>query len=122
MLRGARSNPALRRANGTRDLLQLVVSSPFLRQHVYQQTSGDEWHAIAAAFLAAAGSLPQPFAIVESGNLCGATTIWLALLKRAFCPACPFYSVDPGLYRRRVGQPLSCARDSLEWAGLRDEA
>ena len=55
---------------------------------------------------------------MESGNLCGATTVFLAFLKRAFCPACPLYSVDPGIYRGRVGQLDTCARSSLEWAGV----
>ena len=70
-----------------------------------------------AAFVYAAHNLPQPFAIVESGTLCGATTLLLAALKRAHCPTCPFYSLDPGGFRATKGQPLSCARDAIAAAG-----
>ena len=70
-----------------------------------------------AAFVYAAHNLPQPFAIVESGTLCGATTLLLAALKRAHCPKCPFYSLDPGGFRATKGQPLSCARDAIGAAG-----
>lgn len=85
------------------------------------QLRPDDWNAVAAAFILAAQTLPQPFHIVESGNLCGATTILLALLKRAFCPRCPLISVDPGGYRPVLHRPMSCARDSLRWAGLEEE-
>ena len=104
-----------------RGLLQLMKSTAFLSHVHVAQTSGDEWDAVGSAFLVAIGSLPQPFAIVESGNLCGATTLFLAVLKRAFCRACPIYSIDPGLYRTGVGQPVTCAGETLEWAGLRAE-
>ena len=45
----------------------------------------------------------------------------LALLKRHLCPSCRLLSLDPGGYRRVVGQPHDCAERSLRWAGLMDE-
>ena len=101
-------------------VLELVWSKHFTTS-VHAQTSADEWRAIGTAFLTAVARLPQPFAIVEAGNLCGATTIMLAILKRRWCPTCPLYSLDPGAYRRDVGQPYSCARDALAWSGLLEE-
>ena len=80
-----------------------------------------DWRSIGAAFILAALTLPQPFTIVESGNFCGGTTGYLALLKRLFCPACPFLSLDPGYYRKKRHARLSCNVQSLEFAGLRGE-
>lgn len=87
-----------------------------------------DWLPIAASFVAAAITLPQPFVVIESGNLCGGTTVMLALLKRIFCPDCPFLSVDPGFARQAVqqagkttGERLMCAERTLAWAGLQAE-
>ena len=85
------------------------------------QIWGDTLLAIAVAFLEAARTLPQPFGIVESGNLCGASTMLIALLKRRYCPKCRFVSADPGWYRLVRKQKMTCAADMLTWAGLRDE-
>lgn len=85
------------------------------------QIWGDSLLAMATAFVEAARSVPQPFQIVESGNLCGGSTTVLALLKKRFCPACHFVTSDPGWYRVVRGFNLSCPAETLEWAGLRDQ-
>lgn len=60
-------------------------------------------------------------AIVESGNLCGSATIFFALLRRALCPRCPFFSRDPGLSRVLQGDTMTCAQDAVAMAGLASE-
>ena len=80
-----------------------------------------DWRAIGAGFVLAALSLPQPFAIVESGNFCGGTTGLLALLRRELCPRCPYISLDPGAYRVKRHATMSCHRVALEFAGLGDQ-
>lgn len=99
----------------------LLLSGERFGQAVYSQTSVDEWRAVGAAALLALVTLPRPFALVESGNLCGAMTVLLAILKRQYCPACELHSLDPGSYREVIGQPPDCAERSLAWAGVRDE-
>ncbi len=85
------------------------------------QVWGETMAAMGVAFLEAARTLPQPYTIVESGNLCGGSTTLLALLKKRFCPSCPFVSADPGWYRVHRRQNLSCPQETLAWAGLRQE-
>lgn len=80
-----------------------------------------DWRAIGAGFVLAALSLPQPFAIVESGNFCGGTTGMLALLRRELCPRCPYVSLDPGAYRVKRHASIGCHRAALEFAGLSDQ-
>ena len=80
-----------------------------------------DWRAIGTMFVLASLTLPQPFTIVESGNFCGGTTGFLALLRRELCPKCPYYSLDPGGYRRKRHAKFTCHRASLEFAGLSDE-
>ena len=99
----------------------LLLSSERFGRAVYSQTSADEWRAVGAACLLALVTLPRPFALVESGNLCGAMTVLLAILKRELCPACELHSLDPGSYRAVIGQPPDCAERSLAWAGVREE-
>jgi predicted O-methyltransferase YrrM len=106
---------------GLADVLNEVAWKHARKSKVVMQVKGEDLQAVGAAFLLAASSLPQPFAIVESGNLCGGSTTLLALLRRRFCPSCPFYSVDPGWFRPVMGHPHSCARDTLAWAGLSAE-
>jgi len=54
-------------------ILQLLVGGK--RSHLYNWTSvqqwPDDWRAVGAAFVLAARTLPQPFTVVEAGNLCG---------------------------------------------------
>jgi len=76
---------------------------------------------VATSFTLAALTLPQPFAMVESGNLCGATTAILALLKLLLCPSCTFMSADPGFFRLVQGSSLECAAQLLAYAGLREQ-
>jgi predicted O-methyltransferase YrrM len=85
------------------------------------QVGGDDLVAVGAAFMLAARTLPHPFAIVESGNLCGGSTVLLALLRRRFCPSCPFTSADPGWFRPIMKQDYTCARDTIAWAGLTED-
>ena len=67
------------------------------------------------------------FCALQVGNLCGASTALLALLKRLACDHCRFLSVDPGGYRvpyTHRADGMACARETLRWAGLwgrRDE-
>ena len=103
--------------DGGHSLLNMLRSRHFTSQ-VFSQTSTDAWRAIGSAFMVAVATLPQPFAIVEAGNLCGATTILLAILKRRLCPSCRLYSLDPGDYRAVMGQPRTCALKALSWSGL----
>ena len=49
------------------------------------------------------------------------TTGYLALLKRALCPSCPYVSLDPGAYRRKRRTKFTCNVAALEYAGLRSE-
>ena len=49
--------------------------------------------------LQAVRTLPIPFTMLESGNLCGQSTIFLAHIKRKLCPTCRFMSLDPGYFR-----------------------
>ena len=86
----------------------------------FGQVVGSDFRDVGLAFLQAATTLPQPFAIVEHGNLCGLMTIYLAILRRYFCPRCPLYSTDPGLFRTAKKQRLACVRDALNWAGIHD--
>ena len=87
----------------------------------------------------AATSLPLPFTILETGNLCGHSTSFLARAKQLLCPQCKLVSLDPGNYRksRSVGRPAvlealrkqygtgfdmqQCARRNLEEQGLLNE-
>ena len=55
------------------------------------------------ALLRAFHELPLPFTIVESGNFCGAVTLTIALAKAAFCPDCPFITIDPTLQAHQTG-------------------
>ena len=87
----------------------------------FGQVAGSDFRDVGLAFLQAATTLPQPFAIVEHGNLCGLMTIYLAVLRRYFCTRCPLYSTDPGLFRTVKKQRLSCVRDALNWAGSHDQ-
>ena len=66
-------------------------------------------------------TLPQPFTIIESGNFCGGTTGFIALLRRELCPRCPYLSLDPGAYRRKRHARFTCHRASLDFAGLGDD-
>jgi len=52
-------------------------------------------HALATAVR----TLPTPFTMLESGNLCGQSTVLLAEAKRHLCPRCRFVSLDPGHFR-----------------------
>jgi len=96
---------------------------PVFRRVTHSQTTMTDFEILASSFTLAALSLPQPFTIVESGNLCGATTVMLALLKRHLCPSCRMVSMDPGGYRTdpTVREKFTCAADSLQWAGVSDE-
>lgn len=94
-------------------------TEPFMKK-VFGQ-SNMEWERIAVSFIVAALTLPQPFSMIELGNLCGGVTILLAVLKRKFCPSCEYLSADPGGFRLDKGQPFSCARDSVKWAGVDDQ-
>ena len=89
----------------------------------YSQIFGDALKAVAIAFMQAVATLPQPFAIIESGNLCGASTTLLALLRKRFCPRCPFVSTDPGWARVTFARPgvFECAANTLRWANLSSE-
>lgn len=55
-------------------------------------------------FRASLSELPNPFVIIESGNLCGMSTVFLASLKKELCPSCVFLSLDPGSFRVLKGQ------------------
>ena len=102
--------------------LRHLLSEPRFRELTSSQTPGPDWTVVGSAFVLAARTLPQPFTIIESGNLCGATTVMLALLKRHICPTCPkIVSMDPGGYRRSQGMTMSCARDAIAWAGVEDD-
>ena len=94
------------------------VFSALKSNGILGQCVGSDFNAVGAAFVIAAESLPQPFAIVEHGNMCGLMTVYLAVLRRRFCPRCTLYSSDPGLYRSAFRQELSCTRDALQWAGI----
>ena len=89
----------------------------------------DDWLPMALAFVNAAMTLPQPYTMVEVGNLCGGATVLFALLKKIFCPACVFLSVDPGDTRphtpnNRPGRSsqamenATCHFETLERVGL----
>lgn len=73
--------------------------------------------------------LPRPFAILEIGNFCGFTTVFMALIKQKFCPKCTFISVDPkwqaSAYARKTGNfkwPDRCdARRTIKLANLTNQ-
>lgn len=66
-------------------------------------------------------TLPLPFTLLESGNLCGASTCWIAAAKKAWCPECPFLSIDPGYNRRDLKADPQCVQKNLAAAGLADQ-
>lgn len=120
-IRGGMREPNMERLFGIPTWNSKNKSALFFGGVGIAQIWGDTMLAIGVAFLEAARTLPQPFGIVESGNLCGASTMLIALLKKRFCPKCRFVSADPGWYRLVRKQKMTCAADMLTWAGLRDE-
>ena len=105
---------------GPRSLQALFASPEYIAQVTSQLASFDILP-VGAAFIMAALTLPQPFTMVEAGNLCGGSTVYLAMLRRKFCPRCRLISVDPGGYRQRLQRSMSCATETLQWSGLADE-
>ena len=105
---------------GVPDLMASLKSSGLVETNLFRE----DWLPIATAFATAALSLPQPFTMVEVGNYCGGATLMFALLKRIYCPTCPFFSLDPGTLRtiNRKGASLAdCHRKALAWAGTAQE-
>lgn len=103
-----------------------VTPDALMTSKVWGKVSGTcmatvDWRTIGATFVLAWLTLPQPFTMVESGNFCGGTTGYFALLKRELCPSCPLLSLDPGAYRRKRHAAFSCNRDALDYAGLLDQ-
>lgn len=78
------------------------------------QNNRADWVSLAASFIVAAMTLPQPFTVVENGNLCGGITIVIAAVKKRYCPTCPFITVDPGVARPN----FNCTMDNLNKFGL----
>ena len=105
---------------GVHELMISLKNSELVATNLFNE----DWLPIAAAFVTAALSLPQPFTIVEVGNYCVGATLMLSLLKRIYCPRCPFVSLDPGTLRTidRKGAILTqCHREVLAWAGVAEE-
>jgi len=71
---------------GVPELMASLKSSGLVETNLLRE----DWLPIATAFATAALSLPQPFTMVEVGNYCGGATLMFALLKRIYCPTCPF--------------------------------
>lgn len=67
-------------------------------------------------------TLPLPFTLLESGNLCGTSTCYIAAAKKIWCPDCPFISIDPGWTRKALGEDPKCVEKNLADAGLSDQA
>ena len=102
-----------------------VTPDALMQSHAWRMQGksdmfGGDWRALGAMFALAALTLPQPFTIVESGNFCGGTTGFFALLRRELCPGCPYLSLDPGGYRRKRHAKFTCHREALSFAGLLD--
>ena len=127
MSRGSRADLAAAGAAALgRGIIGRVSPDALMQSYAWRNAGksdmfGGDWRAIGAMFVLACLTLPQPFTIVESGNFCGGTTGYLALLRRELCPSCPFLSLDPGAYRRKRHAHFSCNRDALAFAGLEDQ-
>lgn len=100
-------------------LLSAMRTQPFV-ENVPGETKNN-WEPMGISFIIAALTLPQPFTIVEIGNLCGQSTVLFAALKKTFCSQCRFHSADPGFSRITKSKNLSCALHSVTFAGLKDE-
>jgi len=97
---------------------QLMSASNAWHSIAHSDLFAHDWRTLGAMFVLAVLTLPQPFAIVESGNFCGGLTGYFALLKALLCPSCPYVSLDPGGYRKKRHTKFTCHRASLEWIGL----
>lgn len=65
-----------------------ALASDELSQSFPAQVARWEMRVLFHAFRRAVRSLPLPFTILESGNLCAQSTIFIARLKRDLCPVC----------------------------------
>ena len=100
---------------------QLMSSSATWHSVAHSDLFAADWRTIGSMFALAALTNPQPFAIVESGNFCGGMSGYLAILKRILCPSCPYFSLDPGGYRKKRHVRFTCHRASLAWLGLAED-
>lgn len=98
--------------------VELMSSQGGLATHVLTNMNPKDWELMGALFVLAARSLPQPFSVMESGNLCGGATVFFALLKKVLCPACTFHSRDPGTSRKRFSKPMNCAEEAARIVGV----
>ena len=115
---------ALCRERGRLTLPELMTDKNVTTQ-TRQNMFPSDWEPMGAAFILAAQSLPQPFTVLESGNLCGGATAFFSALRKRFCPSCQVLSRDPGIGRLAFGgnsanakQLFDCARHTLDFFGL----
>jgi len=105
------------------DIVNICTPSGFEKFDVAGRSGPQQFDILAAnnlfsSLVTAIQTLPKPFTIIESGHLCGASTCYIASIKKFLCPECPFISIDPGYLGKELGADENCVLKNLQSVNL----